>query len=533
MGLFNRRPPKDSDKERFLGAKLTEARYDSLQNLVIGEVSLNSDDSKVVTITFGEDRIVKLWVSEDRVIAATDSGKPVDFREFLYWINASDGLKSNLISNVKELGPEALPSIESLAPALYDSFLGYSNDYMIETLKWASANFDSYTSVDTQIFKLKRVTDAFANAGITITTIDDSLSSRKKEEETTDRLIGIAGVDHSTVILSFGKNRAYDASTPEESFILAAAEADSNLEDALELGNGFSVLALLETVKNLSDLHAIEITFATDSSTQLPDLTDGPLKPYERIFVPTELGAPLYELAEEVFAQSAWREAILDIAQDNEKLEHRITVIEDKLINELADESFVEFVELPGDVQASVRLLLNEREAHNEKRTAILKKIRENILVEEEALTTLIDEKLAAIALAVVRFDLIDLSTVENDFDIDEQELEFKFNDGVIQRDANGDPFIREIAEGEDFYELEDTVPSSDFFDQVSELQETDEDVDLEDHAFAFDEFYESLTWVEKAALGVRPTPAERDTLPPIFLEVAANLGIDPYSIGR
>jgi hypothetical protein len=532
MGLFNRRPQKDADKERFLSAKLTEVRYTSLQELVVGEVSLNSDDAKAVTITFPQDRTVKLWVADDKLIAATDSAGTVDFKEFLYWIDASESLKSTLITEVKELTPSSLPALKTKAPELYDDFVGYTADYTVEALKWASENLDSYTGVDTQIFKQEAVVEALAGNGIEITELDEYVAKRRAEEANTDRLIGITGVAHSDVKLSL-KDSSYSSTTPEEMFILAAGDADSTLAEAIELGNGFSALSLLETVKNLYDAKVIGLAFATDLGLQLPDLTEIPLKPYERIFIPTELGTPILPVTERVFEQSAWRDAILVISQDNDKLEERIDGIEDKLIKELADEDFVEFAELPGDVQASVRLLLKEREAHNEKRVAILNKIRENLLVDEPELSGVIDAKLAGIDAAGVRFDLVDLTSAENDFDIDEHELEFKFNDGVISKDANGDPFIRELAEGEELAEVEEVDAS--FFDQVSELQAEDDDdeVELADHAFAFDEFYETLDWVQKAELGVKPIRVEDDTLPPIFLQVAAGLGIDPYAIGR
>lgn len=532
MGLFNRRQPKETDKERFLGAKLHETRYESLQELVIGEVSLNSADSKVVSISFPDERVVKIWVADNKVIAAIDTSNPVDLREFLYWIDASDGAKSILITEVKELTPEAIPSISSLAPALYDDFLSYANDYTFETLKWADANLASYTSVDTQIFKLKRVTSALKD-GVSITEIATTLQARRKEEDKLAQLIGLAGIPYDAAMLSY-MVQSYLGETPEERFILAAADAGSSLQDAFDLADGFSVLNLLKAVHELDEKHVISISFTTDELSQLPDLTDAPIKPYERIFVPTDMGDDMSTLAEAVFEQSAWREAAMDLVSDNSKLEERINVIEEKLIKELAQESFAEFQDLPGDVQASVRLLLNEREAHNNKRTAILEKIRENILVHDyrpdAELTELIDLKLRYIAAAVIRFTLDELSVADNDFEIDEPELEFQFKDGVIETDPNGEPFIREVADDEELDVLENADPGQ-FFAQAAEEDE-DEDVDLDRHAFDFED-YELLSRVEKAALGVRTIPAKRDTLPPIFVQVATSLGIDPFTLGR
>lgn len=530
MGLFSKRPKKDTEKERFLGAKLTEARYSSLQDLVIEEVSLNSDDSKTVTITFTDERVVKIWVANDKVIAAIDSSKPVDFREFLYWIEASDGLKSILISEVNELTPDALPSISTLAPALYKKFIDYVQANTVEVLKWASENYGAYTSVDTQIFKLRRIVDVLAGSGIPLLHLEDVLSARRSEEAELDKRIGTAGIDYRNVTLSL-REGSHVAVTPEERLILAASTAVSSLYDTLELSSGFSALTLLQTIQAFGDSDVIDVTFTEDVNSQLPELTDVPIKPYERVFVPTDLGPPLRELATEVFAQSAWKESVLERVSDNEALEERIDAIEAKLIKELSDEFFVEFAELPGDVQSSVRLLLNERTAHNEKRTVILNSISENILVQaggvDEQLQQVIDEKLAYIAAAVIRFDLIDLTPVENDFELTEPELEFKFSDGVIENDANGQPFVREVTNEDNDYSLEDTVPRE-FFADDPEIDKAK----LASHAFDFDELTESISATEKAARGIKHMPVKRDTLPPIFIEVAKKLELDPFTIG-
>ena len=514
MGLFKSRPKKESDKERFLGVKLSEVRYNSIQELVIGEVSLNSDDSKLITINFEDERVVKIWVASDKVIAATDSVNPVDFRKFLFWIEASDGLKSILISEAKELAPDSLPSISTLAPALYKSFIGYSHDYTIEVLNWVESHFGTYTDVDTQIFKLPRLVDALANNGIDSRKIYEAIIDRREAELELNRLIGIAGVDYKEVMLEL-LNTAYVARTPEARLVLAASEAGSSLYDTFDLSTGFSHLKLLQVIKELGDSDVIDVSFNSDSDSELPELTGRPIKPYERVFVPTDLGQPLKELSEVVFAQSAWLDSVRDLVTDNATLEDRIAEIEDKLIQELSDESFVEFAELSGSVQVSVSLLLNEREAHNNKRVAILEKILENILVRESALDAklqeVIDEKLAYIAAAIICFELVDLTPAGRDNEV----------------------FVSTFEEHEEFANFESEDTSSLLPELVDLNEEPSNDLSRHTHASDVEKSYDHLTRVERAILGIKFEPTKSDTPPPIFVQVAKKLGLDPSTLGK
>lgn len=227
---------------------------------------------------------------------------------------------------------------------------------------------------------------------------------------------------------------------------------------------------------------------------------------------------------------------MLSLTADNEELEARIHAIELNVIEDLSDESFVDFLELPGDVQAIVRLLLNERIAHNDKRRAILTKIRENIIVQDfgldKQLASYIDQKISGIEDATIHLDLGDLTTVHNDFQIEEHEIEFSFKDAVIEKDANGESFVRQLAAGEEANNLEN-LGTEKFLSKVAKISGDAPAVDLDSHAFEFEEIHDNLNSAEKASLGIRSVPARAGVLPPIFLQVASELGVNPLSIGK
>lgn len=522
MGFFDRFSSKDKAKERFLGAKLSESRYSSLEELVIGEVGLNSADSKLITITFSDEKDIKIWVTEDKIIAASFSERPIELREFLYWFEASEGTKSVLISEIGILTPDALPSVSSLAPQVFDTIVSYIADYMNESLKWANENFDSYLTVDTEIFKLPRVIGALTPRGIRTGELTSSLFAIAEQEEQTAKLIGIAGVDRSKVL--FAINNLTTPVTPEEKVIVSAAQSASNLEETIELANGFSTSKLLNTAFQLAENDVIDISIASDATWELPELSEMPLKPYENIFIPTSLGEDITELSEQVFAQSSWLDSIRAMVSDNNALERRIAEIEEKLIKLLAEESFAEFADLPEDAQSSIRLLLNEREAHSEKRHELLSSIKSQILVQQyeidEKLDGLIDTKLEGIEEAAVKIELVTPAfEIENDFDLDEHAPEFNFNDGVIETNDDGETFIREIETTDDAAEA-----------QVKE-QFFDSDSNVAERMLDFDSLYGGLSKIEKAGLGVQKIPAKGDTLPPIFLRVAEELGVDPLAL--
>jgi len=537
MGLFDRKSSKSKDKERLLGAKLADVRYTSLQELLIGEASLNSDDAKLVTIHFDDERTVKVWVAEDKVIGAVDSAHTVSFREFLYWIDAPAVVKSELITKVRELAPTTLPLAVGLPSvqenvALKDLLRSHVTVSGVEALLEAAKLIANYRSVETSIFKTQSVVAELTPYGISLTALDEKLSGVRKLEHEASQVLGITEYERYEVLLGLGK-KAGSPDSPEEKFILAAANAGSNLDEALELGDGFSKLELLRALRRLVDLGEVELSYTVEDDLELPELLSVPVKPYERVFTPTAIGDSLLPAVEKLFANSDWRESALALATDNEKLEDRVNAIEDQLIKELADEEFVAFAELPGDVQASVRLLLKEREAHNGKREAILKRLQEDVLVAENEVSPLIAEKLAGIAQAGIHFDFSDVTPGTHDFELDEQELEFNAKDAVIGTDANGDPFIRDLAEGEEVEEEEQDAEK--FLEALSELQEDEEEtpVDSSTHAFEIDEDESKLSAVEKAARGPQPRPADGDTIPPIFLSVANRLAIDPQTIVR
>lgn len=537
MGLFDRKSSKSKDKERLLGAKLADVRYTSVQELLIGEASLNSDDAKLVTIHFDDERTIKVWVADDKVVGAVDSAHIVSLREFLYWIDAPATVKSDLITKVRELSPTTLPlALELLsaqgAPSLNELLRSHVTVSGTEALLEASKLIATYRSVDTSIFKTKAVVNELARYGIALTALDENLTAVRKLEHDALQVLGVAEYERYEVLLGLGA-KASSPESSEDKFILAAANAGSNLDEALELGDGFSKLELLRSLRRLVDTGEVELSYTVEDALELPELLSVPVKPYERVFTPTVIGDSLLPLVEKLFANSDWRESALALTNDNEKLEDRVNAIEDQLIKELADEEFAAFSELPGDVQASIRLLLKEREAHNAKREAILERLRENVVVEENEVSPLIAAKLAGIGQAGIHFDFSDVSTGNHDFELDEQELEFNAKDAVIGTDANGDPFIRDLAEGEDIEaEVQDAEK---FLEALSEFQEDDEPVLIDSnlHAFEIDEAENKLSALEKAVRGPQPRLADGDTIPPIFLSVANRLAIDPQSIVR
>lgn len=525
MNLFGKRIGKTDNsqyKEKLLGSQLVESRYSSLSDLLLGELNLNSEDAKKVTMTFPGDRTVQIWASSGEIVAATDSARPINYQEFLYWHKAPAKTKSSLITDVSVLSPETYATSVATAPELQKILQTALLNSTVQTLLTVRADFDTYESAETSIVNLPETVEALSANAIQLQSVEETLNRTAAREDSALSKLGASDVSRSDVTLHLLDDSA-SVSGPENLFAVSAADAESNVAEALSFANGFLAADILEAILELNDSEIIKVELP--ASEELPDLVDVTFKPYERIFTITSVGADLTNDVERVFNGSPWHDTAVALVHDQKELEDRVVSIDDQLIYELSGESFDSFDDLPTDVQSSLAILLRERSGLNSARVGLLRKLQDNILVEDETLTSVIQVKLDGIDAAVIRVELPNLEPQDHDFVIDEQELTFEAPDAVVGVDENGDPVIRE-ANGDE--PEEDEVDTVAFFEKMTEVSNTVESSDEDDwdHAFDFEEKAPTSHGIPII------TPAE-DGVSPIFLATAARLGLDPEKILR
>jgi len=462
MALFNKNK-EDSERDRILGQEIKNIRYVSLTEALEGEISINSKDAKITYFTFPNERVFTVISASGQVLLARDSERPVDLTSYLYWSDLSETSKSNvlvlasgnplnegIIGVVNSRVPEATPTLKK---AIYDTTL--------EALKVIFDEFGTYETIDTEIYKNNEVVKLLSNQGFDLDTVETTVIAAQNRAEELERLLGIA-VGYSYAKLSETQLSPGELITPEDKLVYAAANADATIEDTLVIASGFRWVTVLQKIHDLVEAGIISIEIDAPFEA-LPDSFEI-LHPYEKLFRLThELSSELEPLVERVFDISGDRELALKLAQDNATLELRVLEVEDMLIRKLKGEVYDDFQDLDAEIQDSVRVLILDRESANEKRTAILTRLKALTLddtetIADDQLRELIGLKLVGIEVATNKLPHFEPDLSNNHFDVPDEEPSFNFNDARLIQNSEGEFQVEEIETHEGLDEDEDAL---------------------------------------------------------------------------
>lgn len=452
MALFSKEK-RISDREKFLGQELKSTRYDNLADALVNEVSLGSQDSKFTRLTFPEAREIIILTAAGKIILARDSSRPVLLSDFLYWteLTADDKSALLILANDTPLNENHLAGIASEAPDALTVIHKAILDSTQEALLYAHRNFDSYETIDTDLFRNPEVVEQLSPQGIDLLAVAELMESSDFREGELQRILAIAAIEPEELQLvrnSEGKNVTY---LPEKRFVLAAAEAEATLADIYVISSGFRWLNVLQRLHELVEEDLVNIK-TTGLSDALPD-DISIQRPHEVIFHLTlDVEEPLDELVESVFSFSGDIDLAKSLAEKNSILEERVFEIEDWIIRELATEEYETFDDLPEDFQISLRGLILERREINEKRQQFLERLANLILedsqsTEDELLREKIHLKLRGISLAVDKLPISHESVEDSGFQLAEDKPEFNFNDGRIIQAGDGESAVEHLAE--------------------------------------------------------------------------------------
>lgn len=465
MALF-KKEKRISDRERLLGQELKHSRYSNLADALINEVSLGSQDSKFTRVTLPDEREIIILTADGQIILARDSHRPVILSDFLYWTDLSASAKStllllandtplneNLLSAIALKEPDALPVIHK---AILDS--------THEALLYLHRNFESYESIDTDLFRNPDVVKQLSPQGIDLLEVAQIVESNDFREDELRRILAIADVAPEDLQLVRDSQEKSGTYLPEKRFVLAAAEAEANLADTYAIASGFRWVNVLQRLHELveEDLVNVKITVVSDA---LPDEIVIQ-RPHEVIFHLTlDVDEPLDDLVESVFSFSGDIDLAKSLSEKNTILEERIFEIEDWIIRELATEEYEDFDDLPEDFQISLRGLIMERREINEKRQQFLERLASLIIddvqsTEDELLREKIDLKLRGISLATDKLPASHESVENSGFHLAEDKPEFNFNDGRIVQAGDGESAVEHLEEisEEEFTKEEEQV---------------------------------------------------------------------------
>lgn len=465
MALF-KKEKRISDRERLLGQELKRSRYSNLADALINEVSLGSQDSKFTRVTLPDEREIIILTAAGQIILARDSHRPVVFSDFLYWTDISASAKStllllandtplneNLLSAIALKEPDALPVIHK---AILDS--------THEALLFLHRNFETYESIDTDLFRNPDVVKQLSPQGIDLLEVAQIVESNDFREDELRRILAMADVAPEDLQLVRDSQEKSGTYLPEKRFVLAAAEAEANLADTYAIASGFRWVNVLQRLHELVEEDLVNVKI-TDVSDALPDEIVIQ-RPHEVIFHLTlDVDEPLDSLVESVFSFSGDIDLAKSLAEKNTILEERIFEIEDWIIRELATEDYEDFDDLPEDFQISLRGLIMERREINEKRQQFLERLASLIIddvqsTEDELLREKIDLKLRGISLATDKLPASHESVEDSGFHLTEDKPEFNFNDGRIVQAGDGESAVEHLEEvsEEEFVEEEEHV---------------------------------------------------------------------------
>lgn len=455
MALFSKEK-RISDRERLLGQELKRSRYNNLADALVNEVSLGSQDSKFTRITFAEDREIIILSAAGKIILARDSHRPVILSDFLYWTDLSASAKSTLLllANDTPLNENLLSAIALKEPDALAVIHKAILDSTHEALLYAHRNFETYETIDTDLFRNPDVVKQLSPQGIDLLEVAQTVESNDLREDELRRILAMADVAPEDLQLIRDSHEKSGTYLPEKRFVLAAAEAEANLADTYAIASGFRWVSVLQRLHELveEDLVNVKITTISDA---LPDEIVIQ-RPHEVIFHLTlDVEEPLDTLVESVFSFSGDIDLAKSLAEKNTILEERIFEIEDWIIRELATEEYQDFDDLPEDFQISLRGLILERREINEKRQQFLERLGALIIddvqsTEDELLREKIELKLRGIGLATDNLPASHESVEDSGFHLAEDKPEFNFNDGRIIQAGDGESAVEHLEEAVD-----------------------------------------------------------------------------------
>lgn len=452
MALFQKRSREEIERDRILNQEFATLRYKSFAEAIKGEASVGSNDFKVTTIVFPEEREIVVLTMEGKIFLARDTARPVDLATFLFWSDLPAETKSailmlahdvplneHILGAVAEKTPEALPAIR-----------GAINDATAEAVSYALKNFDSYLSIDTNVaLKAPRAMKILGGYGIPFDRIESLVKQTDDERAQAEAALRLADKNYSEVLLNLKKESFVD-DTYEGRFLLAAAEVDCSLQDAWDQSAGFSWVAILEKLQELVANEIVELKFPQVRAA-LPDNFEVVMS-YEKLFRVTKgMNAELEPLVAQVFVVSSDLETALRLAEENAILENRVREIEDHLIKVLLTEEYETFEDLSPITQDAVRVLVLDRQQNNAKRAAVLHKLQALVLVEselpvEQEFKKVLNAKLSGIEGATDVVPRIEHEPTTSSFEQIDEPVEFNYRDGLIVH-IDGEPIVQEIHE--------------------------------------------------------------------------------------
>lgn len=474
MGLFGK-SKKNTEKERLLSPELAQTRYDSLSGALMGEFALGSQDTKVATITFPEERIVRVFFSAGKIIFAHDTASPVNLATYLYWTSLTEQEKIALIQLDEGEGFDEV-LLESIDPKFTNPLRALSKlalDYTRQVLIDLDSDFSQYESISSEIQKHDTLVEILYSDAIDLVTVSSMIDKSRHFEHELLKQLKIADEDFNEVLLRRIKIYDEEDIVPELSFILTAADTEVSLQEVRDISNGFLWTNVLTILADLTDQGYIivgdeEVMMALPSGVTIRHQ-------YEEVFTITQhmRDEPLSGLTSTVFEYSEHGEEVHALVQDNKTLEKRVAEIEEALIRELKSEDYHVYSDLPELMQVSVKALLTERAEINKKRQSIFERIESLILKEsntreDEALRESLRKKLLGIKVAVDHLPVEKTEEIDTSFDLQGDDVEFSYDDGQIIETDDGSAEIVTIkrhpeAEDDDETELslEDLISAS------------------------------------------------------------------------
>lgn len=443
-----RKNTQDIERDRILAPELSTIRYKTFMEAIHGEASVGSQDYKVITFNFSEDRSIVFLTMRGKIFLARDNARPVELHNFLYWSDLPEEVKSQvqLLSHDSPLNEHVLSIVSDRASAATSVLRGAIRDSTEEAIVYVTENFDSYVSIETEVAsKPPAAVKLLSNQGFPFEKLEKIADDVVKTRENLKRMLGISDFPSSNVTLHLSKTVADD--TYEARFIMGAADVDCTLEDMWDQSAGFNWQSILEKLLELVTNEAIVLGIPKDFEELPSDFVVS--MSYEKLFKLTKhISEDLTDLTKRVFVVSADLDMALRIVEDNHELEEKLTEIEDFLISTVVKEKYNHFGDLDDEAQANVRVLVLERREVNAKRAALLEKLY-GLIVDDT--TSTVDDELRKLIAAKMRgisgaTDVIPFATdesFESDFDIPAEPPIFNFRDGEIIV-VNGESKVRE-----------------------------------------------------------------------------------------
>lgn len=483
MPIFNRAKQEELEKEKLLNHELTDLKYTSLQEALLGEISLNSNDAKITRFLFPYERVIALISFHNKIVFARDTAADLEIAPLLYWTKLKESETAAILRSPEARLNEDLfkEKFVNFSEDVEAFFRKISLNYTLTSLQSLFEDISSYISVETAIYPSTEAIVKFLSEenGLPITSIDSILAKRKDMTHKIEQLIGI-DVPYSSVVLRNELFGFTEFESEEEKMVYAASEADATLQDIEDIARGFSWIDILKSVYKLQSKEIIRVEFP-DEKEELPEVFEIQ-KPYEKIFRLTEsLDSDLSELVEKVFQISSDKDLAVSLAKNNDLLEDRIFEIENTLIKKLKAENYHSFLELDPEIQDSIRVLVLDRTEANQKRKLILEKI-DSLLIDDPEdnldakLKNTISLKLDGISAAVDEIPELEVETDKNSFHIPEDEPDFNFNDARLVEDEDGNLSVEEIEDVEEEEELEDALALEEIVDLANSVHHISEE---------------------------------------------------------